>query len=142
MRNLDELLAWAAVFALIGFAIWGYFEVKAFADWQGLRWKAGFCFLVGGFIVLGGALLFWIKGWKKEMPWLLPAAFWFFTPAFNDWARGGVLLGAAAFRTDSDDSFSWGYHPAWYGNGWWQIAMFLGLLALAYGAYKILDDGY
>jgi hypothetical protein len=108
----------------------------------GVSWGGGFYMLAGAFVFVGGALFAWIKGWPRAIPWLFPGTFWFFTPALNDKARGAPLLGGAAFRTRSGDFHPWGDPTAWYGNGWWQIAMFLVLLALSYGVWKLLDDGY
>lgn len=140
-NNGTEFLFWLVVIVCGVAAFWVYFQVKSFADWAGLSWRGAFLMLLGSFLFIGGAFTCWIKGWNRAIPWLLPATFWFFVPGLNDKAHGVSPLGAAAFRTRDNDYYPWN-EPAWYGNGWWQIGMFIGLIALAYGVYKLLDDGY
>lgn len=139
-RNNDgEVLFWIVMAGLGLLAIFVYFQVKAFADWIHLDWRSAACML-GGILLLAVSIIVTLtKGWHlgKLLPWMLCGFYPFLLPALNWWS---LSVPGRLFRIDNYESSS--INGAWYGNGWWQLAMFTALIGAAYSLHKLQSGRY
>lgn len=127
-RN-NEAGFWLAVIMLGGIAFGVYVFLKSVGDSIGLPVKQTASLLVGVAILVGGVGYAWLSG--KQIViwtlWLLVLAFLFFIPAMDHWS----LDFTSKLALDAGFSGEGTSEHAWYGRGWVQALMFVGLCALA-----------
>lgn len=139
-RNDGEVLFWLC---LIGLAFVGwqvYLQVKVFAEWMHLDWSSAACLLAGILALVAGVVLTWLKDGplSKLFPWMLCGFYPFVLPALNYWSL------SVPGRLFPIDGYNYGSaaEVAWYGNGWWQLLMFIALLGIAYSVNKWQNEHY
>jgi hypothetical protein len=139
-RNNGEVLFWLGLLALafIGWQV--YVQVKAFADWMHLDWRSAAWLLAGIVALAAGVVVALAQGWQlgRLLPWMLCGFYLFTLPALNYWS---LSFPDQLFR-DSGYGYGRPDNVAWYGNGWWQLLMFVALVAGAFGINKWQDDRY
>ena len=124
-RNHDQNLFMECLIGIGLIAFLVYMLVKTFADWLNLDWHSA-AMLLSGLLISAGAILgVALQGWnlKKWVPWIGCGFFLSTIPSLNWWAR----LDSMPFHMDG-----MGRDFAWYGNGWWQMLVFLVLCLVAY----------
>ncbi len=126
-------LAFGIVVVLgVGYGV--YTVLKSWADTLGLDIPSVFYLALGGVLSAAIALVgvLWAD-WRKSvvLPWLLPFFGLFCRPALTYWATPhGVFGGAEGYDVEI----------AWYGNGWWQLAIIAALCGVAFALTKLFDS--
>lgn len=136
-KNDDStvILIVIGILVVLGLGIGAYFVLKGWADAMGLDVYSIFCLVAGvGTVALIAIGTVWM-GWKKTFafPWFLPILAVFARPAFTYWTTPQM----GPFGRDSEE-----VDMAWYGNGWWQLLIIVGLCGVAFALMKWLDDDY
>ncbi len=117
----------------VGYGV--YTVLKGWADAVGLDVHSIFWLVVGTAVVVITPLVSWMRGWRHAivLPWLLPTYWLFWLPAMTYWATPKM----GPFGRYGDDA-----DIDWYGNGWWQALILVGLCGVAFALMKWLDDDY
>lgn len=116
-----------------------YFIVNTVAEWLHLNWAAA-ASLLFGLITLVAAMVFVVFQYfslSKLFPWMLCGFYPFILPALNYWSLD--MPSRLFLRIDESVG---NVDRLWYGQGWWQLLIFIGLVAGAYGWNRLQDDHY
>lgn len=125
---------------VVAYLLWQlYVGVKACAEWMHLDWPSA-ALLLFALLALGvSTLLAFLKDWPlgRVFPWLLCGFYPFTLPALDYWSLstpGRLVI----------DGYNYGSaaEVPWYGNGWWQLLMFIVLVGFAYSVNKWQSERY
>lgn len=136
--RLDHLPILIAI-PVLGAGLLIFLTVRTFANWVNLDWTAAVSLLTGiiGFVVSMFFVLVRDFSLSKLFPWMLCVFYPFILPALNYWSLD--MPSRLFFRIDESMG---NVDRLWYGNGWWQLLIFIGLVACAYGWHRLHDDRY
>jgi ABC-type multidrug transport system permease subunit len=137
MRRDDSSALYTILLLIVGLFI--YFIVSTVADWLDLNWAATASLLFGLIGLLAGTIFVLLREFSlsKLFPWLLCGFYPFTLPALNYWSLSVPSRLLLRFNESAGD-----VDRLWYGQGWWQLLIFIGLVAGSYGWNKIRDDHY
>lgn len=132
---MNEAVFWGIVIvlALVGLEI--YRDVQAFAAWLHVSMSvAGHIALYLAIVAAICVVALYRGFFLRLLPYLPAALFACFIPALDYWAFGYIGSG--------DNMFASKVEPGWYGEWWWQLAIFAALAAGGWFVPKWANGDY